>query len=144
MSHSSPTQAGPTPEFLLISPDEEEKVSSGVFPTVTVLGRWAWHPQAHPINQGPSPIVGKHPEWARGGALTYAKPHLPRAKANPVIGMVESIIHPFQKDRPLMAIVLTVAMVSSSKSWFLCACTFVPGANLAASTTLISLKGFFM
>ncbi len=33
-----------------------------------------------------------------------------------------------------MTIVLTVAMVSSSKSWFLCACAFVPGANLALQT----------
>ncbi len=32
-----------------------------------------------------------------------------------------------------MAIVLTVAIVSSS-AWFLCACAFVPGANLALQT----------
>ncbi len=32
-----------------------------------------------------------------------------------------------------MATILTVAMVSSSNSWFLCACAFVLGANLAPS-----------
>ncbi len=41
-----------------------------------------------------------------------------------------------------MAIVLTVAMVSSSKSWFLCACVFVPGANLAPSNEAASATNF--
>ncbi len=41
-----------------------------------------------------------------------------------------------------MAIVLTVAMVSSSKSWFLCACAFVPGANLAPSNEVASATNF--
>ena len=40
------------------------------------------------------------------------------------------------------AIVLTVAMVSSSKSWFLCACAFVPGANLAPSDEAVSATNF--